>query len=314
MRHRTTFFLGIFVFLALLAYMCTYVVRYDQTAVETRFGRAGDNAVKTEPGIYFKAPAPISQVTVYPRKAQLLEDELQQIQTADKKSVVIRSYVLWTISDPFKFFKRLRTVEQAEDALREQAGNLTAVVSRYRFDELVNTDPEAVKLPEIQDAITQRLESNIAAQDYGIDILRVGIRRLVLPESVTENVYAAMRSNREAEAANARQEGESRARQITAEAESTRDRILAFANTTAEAIRTEGRRDQVAQFDAFAQDEELAIFLRRMEVLPTILSNNTTFVLSVQDALLRDMLDVTGSGEAATGGSGGGDATAELSD
>ena len=298
MRHRTTFFLGLFVFAALLAYMCTYVVRYDQTAVETTFGRAASDAVKTEPGIYFKAPAPFSQVTVYPRKAQLLEDELQQFQTADKKSVVIRSYVLWTIQDPFKFFKRLRTVEQAEDALREQAGNLTAVVSRFRFDELVNVDPEAVKLDEIQAAITDQLEANIASQDYGIEILRVGIRRLVLPESVTENVYAAMRSNREAEAANARQEGESRARQITSEAESTRDRILAFANTTAEAIRTEGRRDQAAQFSEFAADEDFAIFLRRMQVLPQILGNNSTFVLPAGDALLRDLFNTTGDDSA----------------
>ena len=120
MRNRVTFFLGLIVFLALLAYMCTYVVRYDQTAVVTTLEQAGDNAVKTEPGVAFKLPWPLSKVYVYPRKTQLLEDELQQFQTADKKSVVVRSYVLWSITAPFNFSKRLKTVEQADEALRQQ--------------------------------------------------------------------------------------------------------------------------------------------------------------------------------------------------
>lgn len=290
MRQKSTFILAVVTFLALLAYMCTYVVRYDQTAVVTFFEQAGETSVKTEPGIAFKAPWPISKVEVYPKKTQLLEDELQQFITADQKSVVVRVYVLWTIDDPFKFFKRLQTVERAEDLIRDRASNLTGVISRYRFDDLVNLDPARVKLDEIQADMTQELRRNTVEQGYGIRIERVGLQRLVLPESVTENVYAAMRSNREAEAANARQEGESRARQITAEAESMRDRILAFANSTAESIRTHGRRDQVRQFDVFAEDQEFAILLRKLETLPAILGNRTTFILNTDNALLSDLL------------------------
>ena len=280
MRNKATFLIGLAVFLALLAYTVTYTVRYDETAVVTFLEQAGDDALK-EPGFGFKAPAPLSKVYTYPRKVQVLDDVQQQIQTRDGKSVIVGLYVAWTIDQPLTFFRTVKTIEQARERLAALTGELPAVITQYPFDALVNPDPSQLRLEEIEDRAAAVLAER--AGNYGIAVADVGIRELELPEAVTENVFAAMRSTREALAANAEQEGQARANQIATEATSIRDRILAFADREAAAIRAEGRRDAVEQFDVFAQEPELAVFLRQMDTLRQVLPYRTTFILDANE-------------------------------
>ena len=280
MRNKATFFLGLAVFLALLCYTVSYTVRYDETAVVTFLEEAGEGSLK-EPGFGLKAPWPLSKVYTYPRKVQVLEDVQQQIQTSDGKSVIVGLYVAWTIDQPLTFFGTMKTIDQARERLQALTNELPAVMTRYRFDALVNPDPSQLKLEEIEDRAAEVLAER--ASQYGIAVADVGIREMELPEAVTENVFAAMRSTREALAANAEQEGQARANQIATEATSIRDRILAFAEREAAAIRAEGRRDAVEQFDVFAEEPELAVFLRQMDTLREVLPYRTTFILDANE-------------------------------
>ena len=280
MRNKATFFTGLAVFLALLCYTVSYTVRYDETAVVTFLEKAGPDALK-EPGFGLKAPWPLSKVYTYPRKVQVLEDVQQQIQTSDGKSVIVGLYVAWTIDQPLTFFRTVKTIDQARERLQALTGELPAVITQYRFDELVNPDPAQIKLDEIETKARDVLAER--ATNYGISVATVGVRELELPEAVTENVFAAMRSTRQSLAANAEQEGQARANQIQTEATSVQDRILAFAEREATAIRAEGQRDAVEQFDVFSEEPELAIFLRQMQMLRDVLPYRTTFILDANE-------------------------------
>lgn len=290
MRNRVTFILGLIVAAALLLYAVTYTVRFDETAVVTTFEQANEDDRINEAGLYFKAPWPISKVYRYPRKLQVLETAQQQYQTADGKSVVATLYVTWHIDNAFGFFKTVKDLDTARSRITDLVDNLYAQLSAYAFDELVNPDPSKIKLDAFESQATQALQASVNQLGFGITIEKVGLRRLALPEAVSENVFASMRTTREALAASAEQEGAARANQITSEAQSIRNRILAFANATATAIRAEGQREVAEQYELFNEAPELAIFLAKLEAIEQILSQQATIVLDANQFDLFQLL------------------------
>ncbi|MEM1446526.1 MAG: SPFH domain-containing protein [Planctomycetota bacterium] len=279
MRNRVTLILAPIVVIALVAYSITYTVRFDETAVVTLVEEADEDSLINEAGLGFKWPWPISKVYRYPKKLQVLETSQQQYQTADGKSVVASLYVAWRIENAFEFFKSVKDLDTARSRMTDLVDNLYAQLSAYAFYELVNPDPSLIKLEDFETQATAALQQSVNQLGFGITIEKVGLRRLSLPEAVSENVFASMRTTREALAASAEQEGAARANQITSEAESIRNRILAFANSTATAIRSEGQREVVEQYEMFNEAPELAIFLARLDAMEKILSEQATIIL-----------------------------------
>lgn len=295
MRNLTTALIASIIALALLAYMFVYRVNFDEHVVKTWWGAADESSVITEPGLGLKAPWPMHKIHAFTTRVQLLEQELAQFQTSDNNSVALQTYVTWRIVDPYRFFVALQNVEQARDVLGTQMSNLLGEVSRYRFDQLVNLDPAKIKLGEIETNCTDQLRSEVARLDYGIAIEQVGIRRLVLPESTTAKVFERMRSTRERLAASAAQEGQNEAVRITAEAERVKGQILSFANAEAAKIRSEGLKDAGTRYATFADNTELAVFLRQVDTMKKILPNSTL----VLDANALEFLNLIRTPEAA---------------
>ena len=135
---------------------------------------------------------------------------------------------------------------------------------------------------------TQALDAALQQAGYGIAVESVGIHKIILPESTTQKVFETMIAARERLAENALQEGQAQASAIRSEATSARERILAFAERKAQAIRSQGDREAAVQYEDFAQNEEFAIFLRKIEALRKMLDHNTTFVLSADSLGILD--------------------------
>lgn len=290
MKNLSTAIVAILITCVLVAYMITFQVRYDEVAVLTTFNKVGDSSLKTDAGLYWKAPWPVQKVYSYSRKLHILEDQLEQVQTADDISIIVRTYVGWKITNPHAFFTSVRSVPEAEDRLLRLMFGLKGVMTTYRFDEIVNNDPKKIKLAEIEQEAKKYLVSKLENFNYGIEITEVGIRRLVLPQKTTEKVFERMKAAREAKAEKARAEGDAEAATIRSEAESARERILAFATRRAEAIRAQGDREAASYYSAFAEDEDFAIFLRRLQALKAMLPHNTTFIIDSKDLATLEML------------------------
>jgi membrane protease subunit HflC len=280
MKNSFTMLVAAVLVTALLSYMFLYQVRYDQVAVRTTFDRAEEGSVQSTPGLKWRLPWPINKVTHYSKRLQLLEDTIEELQTADGKSVIVKTYLTWRIVDPLQFYVTLKDPAEAQRQLSSRLRSIRSVISGYRLDELVNLDREKVKLAEIEDKQKAELESSLAQSGYGLKVETVGIYKIVLPEATTEKVFETMIKTRERLSENALQEGQAQASAIRSEAQSARDRILAFAERRAQTIRSQGDREASKEYQSFAADEDFAIFLRKVEALKKMLDHNTTFVLS----------------------------------
>jgi len=290
MRRLSTAALAIFIALVFVIYMVTFTVPYDQTVVKTRFGKADpETAVIREPGLKFKLPWPIERVQSYPLQIQVLQDQPEEILLDDGNTVIVNMAVSWRITDPLDFFRSLNTIEGndgANDALRAQMKDLRSILTRYRFDELVNTDHTQVQMEQIEAEMAAALQKQLGEiqPSYGITIERVSMGRLLYSESTAAKVNERMTATQQALAAEILAQGTAQAGTITSEANSARDIILSHAGGVAQRIRKVGD-DEVAQYIAkFAEnetDEDLAIFLRQIEAAEQIIGNRSTLVIDV---------------------------------
>jgi len=114
MKNSFTVLVGIVVVAALLSYMFLYQVRYDQVAVRTTFDRAEEGSVQSTPGLKWRLPWPIHKVTHYSKRLQLLEDTIEELQTADGKSVIVKTYLTWRIVNPLDFYRSLKDPAEAQ--------------------------------------------------------------------------------------------------------------------------------------------------------------------------------------------------------
>jgi membrane protease subunit HflC len=288
MKNSFTLLTGVVIAGLLLAHMFLYQVRYDQVAVRTTFDKADELSVQETPGLKWRWPWPINKVTHYTKRLQLLDDRIEELQTADGKSVIVKTYLTWRISNPLDFYVTLKDPEEAGRQLSSRLREIRGLISRYRLDELVNLDRDKLKLSQIEDEARATLEQSLAQSGYGIKVETVGIHKIVLPEATTEKVFETMIKTRERLAENALQEGQAQASAIRSEAVSARDRILAFAERRAQTIRSQGDREASGEYQAFAKNEDFAIFLRKVDALKKMLDHNTTFVLSAESLGVLD--------------------------
>ena len=148
-----------------------------------------------------------------------------------------------------------------------------------------NVDPKKLSLEEAEGDIHQNLISKMKSgegekeSDYGLKIEDVGIKRILLGQSVTQTVFERMRRTRERLAEGALTQGVAEATRILSGAENDRKRILAFADRRAKAIEAKGFAEAAQHYRAFRQNEEFAVFLRKLDGLEDILKHRTTFLL-----------------------------------
>ncbi len=288
MKNSFVVLVGAILVALLLSHMFFYQVRYDQVAVRTTFDKADETSVQETPGLKWRWPWPINKVALYSKRLQVLEDKIEELQTADGKSVIVRTYLTWRIADPLDFYVTLKDPAEANRQLSSRLREIRGLISNYDFDELVNVDREKIKLADIEKRATTALDDALRQAGYGIKVESVGIHKIILPESTTQKVFDTMIAARERLAENALQEGQAQASAIRSEATSARERILAFAERKAQSIRSQGDREAASQYENFAQNEEFAIFLRKIEALRKMLDHNTTFVLSADSLGILD--------------------------
>lgn len=276
-RQRLLFVAGLLVGALLIMLQLVFVVREGDAVVVTTFGKPV-RAV-TDAGLYGRGPWPIQRVYRFDRRIQNFEGPFEQVLTRDGKNLLISLYACWRILEPVSFLERVGSSEQAERNLEALLRNYTsATLGRYHFAQLVNVDPEAIQFDQMEADILASLRKE-AEDRYGIGVVFLGIRRIGLPESITERVFERMRAERTELAERYRSEGESEALRIRAEADSQRDQALARAEADAKRIRAEAEAEASASYAVFAEDPGFAIFLRKLDALESIMTNRTTVVL-----------------------------------
>jgi modulator of FtsH protease HflC len=291
----------------LLLYSVFFQVRFDEMAVVTRFGKALDGAVYNrqadsdkDSGLHFKLPYPIEAVRTYDKRVQIYDDRPEEQQTRDNVAVVVQSYLAWRITDPLHFYRSLRTIEEAEKVLRDKLRDARRVIGqRYVFEDMVNTDPSKLKLRDMEQDIKTRMSTDFEAaaqkdRPYGIELVDVGIKRILLAPKTTEAVFDRMKRTRQRMAEKTLREGDSIAEAIKSDAKGKADTIRTFADARARQIRAQG--DQAAKefLKVFSQDENFAILQRMIDTQRAIFADGaqgkTTLIIDAQKDPLFNFL------------------------
>jgi membrane protease subunit HflC len=295
---RSTFLLTMtgLIILGFVMFMVTYSVRFTEAAVVTTFGKATESAVKNqagdEAGLYFKWPYPVQSVTKYDRRVRILETRSETQLTADDRPIIVEAFLTWRVTDPLVFYQRFSNAgPEARDhynLAQRTLDNLLragmAEVARFRMNELFASGGGESRLPQLESAVLERIRRSDAGEegrlsDYGVAVEMVGVRRIVLPEETTRDVYERMKATRDKLAAEARAQGDAIAGTITNEAESQAERILAFARRLAAEIRNQGDIEAARWLQQLDEAPELAVFLQNVELIREGFGKQVTLVV-----------------------------------
>ena len=277
-RNLTLIVFGLVIAALFALLQLVFIVRQGDLAVVTQLGRPVRSVA--EPGLYGRWPWPVQRVHTFDNRLRSLEGTFEETSTAEGKTVLASVYAGWRIADPVKFLERVGSPERAEqnlDGVIRSAKN--AGIGRLKFGDLVNIDAAQLKHDELEKQLLEAARGP-ALERYGIEIAFIGIRRIGLPESVTQSVFERMRAERQELITLYKGEGERESIRIKAQADSERDQLLAKAEADARRLRAEGDAAAAQHYQVFAQDPELAVFLRKLEVLQETLKEKSTVVLS----------------------------------
>lgn len=255
-----------------------FIVNERQQAIVLRFGQIVD--VKTEPGIYFKAPFGFLEAD----NVQIIEDRILRfdldnirVQVSGGKFYEVDAFVAYRIEDPRTFRQTVSgDVTLAEQRLRTRLDAALRRVYGLRGFESALSEERASMMREVRDQLRPD------ATSLGLEIQDVRIRRTDLTQEVSQQTYDRMKAERLAEAERLRARGREAAQRIRARADREVVEIVAEARKESEILRGEGEAERNGVFaDAFQRDPSFFEFYRSMAAYSSALENSgTTMVLS----------------------------------
>ena len=284
MKNVGTILAAVFLGAVLLLYLCTFQVRFTEVALVKTWGKVAGEAI-TQPNLYFKWPRPIQTVVLYDKRVRILEDRTEETRTVDGKNLVVTTYTLWKVKDPVKFHTNFPGgLDDGEKKLRATVvTHKHAVIGKRTFEEFVSTNPADRKLREIETALQWAIAED-ALNEYGIDVVGFGIKKLGLPQSVTTAIFESMKSHEAAKAARYQAEGEARATEILARARAAEERILAAARQKVAEIEAEAQRVVSGYYKEFDQHPQLRMFLDTLRTITSALRERTTLIIDYHEA------------------------------
>jgi membrane protease subunit HflC len=275
-----------------VGYSSIFTVSQTEQALVVRLGRPVD--VVSQPGLNFKAPF-IDTVISIDKRILDLENPSQEVIASDQKRLVVDAFARYRIKDPLRFYQSVGSIQAAHIQLTTLLNAaLRRVLGEVTFITVVRDERENL-MTRIRDYLDKE------ADQYGIQMVDVRIRRADLPEQNSQAVYKRMQTEREREAQEFRAQGGQKAQEIRSKADREATVIIADANSTAEQTRGVGDAERNRLFaEAYGRDPEFFAFYRSMTAYETGLrSSDTRFLLRPDSEFFRFFANPSGHPPAA---------------
>ncbi len=265
--------IGALVVLGVVAYQALFVVQEINQAIVLQFG--DPKKIITKPGLNYKIPF-IQNVVYLDRRVLNLDNPPEEVIAADQKRLIVDAFARFKIVDPLKFYISVGNERVARSRLATIINSrIRSVLGTQELATLLSTD-RAVHMGTIQNDV------NTEAQNFGITIVDVRIKRADLPPANSEAIYARMQTERQREAKEFRAQGAEMAAKITSTADKEVTVILANANKQSEIMKGEGdgKRNRIFA-QAFGKDPEFFGFYRAMQSYEkALIGGDTSLILS----------------------------------
>ena len=273
-------FVGLVV--VLLGLNSAFVVSEGQSALLLQFGRI--IRADYNPGLHFKLPV-VQQVVLLDNRILNLDAQPERYFTSEKKSINVDFYVKWRIADNAAYY-RATAGEQLQAAQRL----IPIVKDALRFE--FNSRPLQAVVANGRDDITNRVRNQTDAasrRSLGIEVVDVRIKRIELPDEVSDSVYKRMRAERQQLAQDLRSRGREAGERIRADADRQKAVLLADAEREAATVRGDGDAQAAAIYaQAYGQDPDFFDFYRSLQAYRTsFLDGKGVLVLKPESDFLR---------------------------
>jgi len=237
--------------------MSVFTVSETERAIKFQMGEIV--GADFNPGLHFKIPL-INNVKKFDARILTMDATPERFLTAEKKNVIVDSFVKWRIGDVKAFYTavggdvnqaNIRLDQIIKDAARSE-------FSKREIKQLVSTDRSVIR-----DSLITNVSPH--AKKLGIDIVDVQVKRIDLPSEVSSSVYQRMEAERARVAREFRSQGSEAAEKIRADADKQREIILANAYRNSEVLRGEGDAKAAEIFaKTYSEDSDFYAFYRSM--------------------------------------------------
>ena len=209
-----------------------FQVQETELAIKFRFGEI----VKADyrPGLHFMLPM-VNTARKFDRRVLTRNYPAEQFLTSEGKILNVDFYVKWRISDVTQYYLATGGDEEAGSARLAEIvkDGLKGVIAKRTIQQVV-----AAERAEFIGDILQFAGQSIG--QLGLTLVDVRVKRIDLPDEVSDSVFNRMRQDFARQASQLRAEGDEQAQRIRAEAERARTEVIALGNRDAEKIRGEG--------------------------------------------------------------------------
>jgi modulator of FtsH protease HflC len=281
------FGLAVIAVAVILAFSAFYIVDERQQALVLQFGET--KQVVRQPGLKFKIP--FIQDAVYIDKHILdLDSPSQEVIASGQKRLVVDAFARYRVIDPLLFYQRLSTIENANSRMSVLLNSaVRRVLGGVSFENIVSQDRG-----ELMGTISQQV--NTDAEQFGLEVVDVRIRRADLPEANSQAIFNRMQTERQREATEIRAQGAEAAQRITARADRDVTVLVAEANRESEQVRGEGDATRNRIFaEAYTQDPDFFAFYRSMRAYEeSFKPADTRMVISPKSDFFRYFSDPSG--------------------
>ena len=254
-------------------YLSLFVVKEINQAIVLQFG--DPKKVIVEPGLQFKIPF-IQNVVFLDRRILNLDAPPEEVIASDQKRLIVDAYARFKIVDPLKFYISVGDERVARSRLSTIINSrIRSVLGKQSLANLLSED-RTKQMTLIQDGV------NTEAENFGIKIIDVRIKRADLPQANSEAIFKRMQTEREREAKEFRAKGAEMAVTITSTADKEVTVLLANAKKQSEIMKGEGDGQRNKIFaEAFGKDPEFFAFYRAMQAYEkALIGGDTSLILS----------------------------------
>lgn len=255
-----------------------FIVREGEIRVVRQFGEVV--RVIDTPGLSYKIPF-IQSVETLPKYQMVYDSQPTEINTKDKKKLMVDNYVIWKIVKPSQMIENARSVVGVENKLSEAVSSIVrSELGQMNYDEIISS--ENSNRGSFNERVTQLVDEVLKRDNYGIEVIDVRVKRTDLPETNEQSVYNRMISERQSTAQEYLSQGEAESTRIKAETDKEVTIMLAEAEAKAKQIEAEGESEAAKIYNqAYSKDPEFYIFYRTLESYKTTLNGKPVIILPI---------------------------------
>lgn len=277
------------ILLILLVVSNLFIVREGEIRVVRQFGEV----VRTidTPGLNYKIPF-IQSVETLPKYQLIYDSPTTEVNTKDKKKLMVDNYVIWKISNPSLMIENARSVIGVETKLAEAVSSvIRAELGQLNYDEIISS--ENSNRGSFNERVTELVDSVLKRDNYGVDVIDVRVKRTDLPATNEQSVYNRMITDRKSTAQEYLSQGDAEATKIRAETDKEVTIMLAEAEAQAKQIEAEGESEAARIYnEAYSADPNFYIFYRTLESYKTTLNNKPVIILPIDSPYAQLLMGI----------------------